>query len=256
MAEKLRSRGEAVAGIDLQAAPNVTVADIRDEAQVAEAVEKIVEELGGLDVLINNAGIGEPVSAGVMPTDRALATLDTNLFGAWRMTAAAMPALLESRGRVINIASALAFVNVPFSAAYSASKSGLASYSDVLRLEFGDRIKVTTIYPGYVRTPIHQQSEAIGVSLSDAVPQEPLGAVVRAITKACYATRPRRDVATSLPTAFGVFFARHWPQATDRAVRFRMQRLLSQGKIADPDEIFMAPKAENRGLPSARPPVR
>ena len=235
---KLRERGAEVRGIDLREGPGVLPADIRDDDQVGEVLGKIVAELGGLDVLINNAGIGEPVSTGTTPGDRALATIDTNLFGSWRVTAAALPSLLAARGRVINIASALAFVNVPFSAAYSASKRGLASYSDILRLEYGDRIRVTTVYPGYVRTPIHQKSEEIGVSLSDAVPEEPLGSVVRAIVGCCYARHPRRDVATSLPTAFGVFFARHFPRAADRAVRYRMERLIRTGRMTDPRAIL------------------
>ena len=236
--EELRRRGETVRGIDLKQGQHILAADIRDQEQVQSAVEEIVHELGGLDVVINNAGIGEPVSAGLMPGQQALTTLDTNLFGAWRVTAAALPTLVESRGRVINIASGLAFVNVPYSAAYSASKRGLAAYSDVLRLEYGDRIGVTTVYPGYVRTPIHQRSEEIGVSLSEAVPQEPLAAVVRSIVGCCYTRRPRRDVATSFPTAVGIFFARHWPRATDWTVRLRMKRLIGQGRIARIDQLL------------------
>ena len=238
VSNKLRERGAEVRGIDLAEGLGVLAADIRDDDQVAVAVGKVVADLGGLDVLINNAGIGEPVSTGTAPGDRALTTVDTNLFGSWRVTAAALPSLLEARGRVVNVASALAFVNVPYSAAYSASKRGLASYSDILRLEYGDRIRVTTVYPGYVRTPIHQKSEEIGVSLSDAVPEEPLGSVVRAIVGCCYSRHPRRDVATSLPTAFGVFFARHFPRATDRAVRHRMERLIRTGRMTDPRAIL------------------
>jgi NAD(P)-dependent dehydrogenase (short-subunit alcohol dehydrogenase family) len=246
----LRSRGETVRGIDLRADDDVIAADIRNPEQVIAAVQRLIDEMNGLDILINNAGIGEPVSAGAMPTERALATIDTNLFGAWRMTAAALPALLQSRGRVINVASALAFVNVPFSAAYSASKRGLASYSDVFRLEYGDRIHVTTVYPGYVKTPIHQKSEEIGVSLSDAVPQEPMRVVVKAILGTCYARKPRRDVPTSLPTAVGIFFARHFPRSTDRTVRRRMNHLVSKGKMEDPNEVLrrVAEETSARGV--------
>ena len=81
-------------------------------------------------------------------------------------------ALRESRGRVVNVASGLAHVAVPFATAYCMSKRGLVAYSDALRLEHGDAITVTTVYPGYIRTPIHDASKAAGVALEGAVPAE------------------------------------------------------------------------------------
>ena len=98
--------------------------------------------------------------------------LDVNLVGPWRVTCAALPALRESRGRVVNVASGLAHVTVPFSTAYTLSKRGVVAYSDLLRLEEGDRIDVTTVYPGYIRTAIHKESMAAGVPLEGAVPVE------------------------------------------------------------------------------------
>jgi NAD(P)-dependent dehydrogenase (short-subunit alcohol dehydrogenase family) len=217
-----------VVGLDRNEAENVLAADVRDQEQVDAAVKAAIEELGGLDVLINNAGIGCPQDSGARPDDRAIATIDTNLLGAWRVTGAAMPALLESKGRVVNISSGLALVNVPFGAAYVASKRGLAGYSDVLRLEYGGRITVTTVYPGYVPTPIHDASEAMGVPLGAAVPAESMGAVVKTIVTAALG-RPRRNIATSRETAVGLFFARHLPGATDRVVAWRFRSLARKG---------------------------
>jgi hypothetical protein len=65
------------------------------------------------------------------------------------VTSAALPALRESRGRVVNIASGLAHVTVPFATAYTLSKRGVVAYSDSLRLEHGDRITVPP-RPGFV----------------------------------------------------------------------------------------------------------
>ena len=129
------------------------VCDVRDQASVDAAVASAIAVLGGLDVLINNAGLGTPQSAAAAPDADALEVLDVNLVGPWRVTAAALPALRESRGRVINVASGLAHVTVPFATAYTMSKRGVVAYSDALRLEEGDRITVTTVYPGYIRTP-------------------------------------------------------------------------------------------------------
>src|ERR671939_1360279 len=94
------------------------------------------------------------------------------MLGAWRVTAAALPALRAARGRVVNVASGLAHLTVPFATAYCMSKRGLVAYSEALRLEHGDEITVTTVYPGYIRTGIHEASKDSGVGLEGAVPAE------------------------------------------------------------------------------------
>ena len=152
----LRAQGAQVVGLDLRGATSTATCATR--RRVDRAVAEAIERLGGLDVLINNAGLGTPQSAGVAPDDDALEVLDVNLVGPWRVTAAALPALRDSRGRVVNVASGLAHMTVPFATAYTLSKRGVVAYSDVLRLEEGDRITVTTVYPGYIRTKIHERS--------------------------------------------------------------------------------------------------
>lgn len=231
-AESLRRRGAEVVGLDLNPIEDVIACDIRDQAQVDAAVKEAIDRLGGLDVLVNNAGIGGPADAGAPPDERTIATIDTNLLGAWRVTGAAMPELIASKGRVVNVASALAHVNVPFGAAYIASKRGLAGYSDVLRLEYGDRITVTTVYPGYVATPIHAVSESMGISLGDVVPHESIGSVIKTIVAASLG-KPKRDVATTRQTGFGLFFGRHFPVLTDRVVTWRYRRLAAKGAFDD-----------------------
>lgn len=231
-AESLRRRGAQVVGLDLEPMDDLIRCDIRDQEQVNEAVKEAVERLGGLDILINNAGIGGPADSGDPPDDRALATIDTNLLGAWRVTGAAMPDLLGSKGRVVNVASALVRINVPFGAAYIASKRGLAGYSDVLRLEYGDRVTVTTVYPGYVPTPIHAESEAMGISLGEVVPHESIEAVIKTIVGAAL-DKPKRDLATTRLTGLGLFFGRHFPASTDRIVALRYRKLAAKGAFDD-----------------------
>lgn len=152
-AEALRARGARVLGIDRVRAHHVLEADLCEDEAVERAVKEAIERLGGLDILINNAGIGDAHDAGAPPDERANAIVDVNLFGAWRVTGHAMPGLLASRGRVVNVASGMAIANLPLAAAYMASKRGLAAWSDALRLEYGGTISVTTIYSGYIRTP-------------------------------------------------------------------------------------------------------
>jgi NAD(P)-dependent dehydrogenase (short-subunit alcohol dehydrogenase family) len=221
---ELRARGATVVGIDR------AECDVRDQAAVDRAVGAAVSQLGGLDVLVNNAGVGPPQSAGAAPDDAALAVLDVNLVGPWRVTAAALPALLESRGRVVNVASGLAHLTVPFAVAYCMSKRGVVAYSDALRLEYGDRLEaVTTVYPGYIRTGIHAEAAALGLGLEGAVPAERVSDAARTIARAALG-RPARDLATTRRGAFGYAVARRVPRRLlDRAVSQRLARMARGG---------------------------
>jgi NAD(P)-dependent dehydrogenase (short-subunit alcohol dehydrogenase family) len=222
-AEAMRREGASVVGIDLRAdAPEILIADVRDAEAVQAAVDAAAERMGGIDVLVNSAGIGIANDAGAFPDAAARRVLDVNLLGTWTVTAAALPHLLRSHGHVVNIASGLAFVTVPFAVAYTASKRAVTAYSDTLRMEYRGRITVSTIYPGYVRTAIHDAPAAQGVSLEGTVPAEPVEYTVRAILRACR-TR-KRDVPTSARTAVGIFVGRHAPSLLDAAVARQFQR--------------------------------
>src|SRR3954465_8106184 len=227
---ELRKQGADVVGLDLPEC------DVRSQASVDAAVAAAIERLGGLDVLINCAGLGTPQGAGLAPDAAALAVLDVNLVGPWRVTSAALPALRESRGRVVNVASGLAHVTVPFATAYTMSKRGVVAYSDVLRLEEGDRITVTTVYPGYIRTRIHEQSVAAGVPLEGSVPVEDVTDAARALTRAALG-EPARDLATTRQGTLSYAVLRHLPRGVlDAITRRQMQRLAGRGHFA-PDGI-------------------
>jgi NAD(P)-dependent dehydrogenase (short-subunit alcohol dehydrogenase family) len=227
----LRARGARVVGLDLHADPehDVLACDVRDQAAVDATVAQAIERLGGLDVLINNACIGIPQSAGEAPDEDALAVLDVNLVAPWRVTSAALPALRAARGRVVNVASGLAHVTVPFAPAYCMSKRGLVAYSDALRLEHGDAITVTTVYPGYIRTPIHDAARALGVGLEGAVPAEPVRAAAATLVRAALGS-PARDLATTRRTGVALLVARHVPRRVmERAGRAYLRRLAAKG---------------------------
>jgi NAD(P)-dependent dehydrogenase (short-subunit alcohol dehydrogenase family) len=231
-AAELRQGGARVVGLDLRADPasDVLACDVRDQAAVARAVAEAVERLGGLDVLINNAGVGPTQSAGDPPDQAALAAIDVNLLGPWRVTAAALPALRESHGRVVNVASGLAHMTVPFATAYCMAKRGLVAYSDALRIEFGDVIDVTTVYPGFIRTPIHDASNEDGFALEGVVPAEPLAAAARTLARAALGPRPPRDLATTRRGGVEYAFIRRLPgRVVDRAIRGRLRQLARKG---------------------------
>jgi NAD(P)-dependent dehydrogenase (short-subunit alcohol dehydrogenase family) len=230
--EELRSRGAAVAGLDVNArADGLIECDVRDQESVDRAVAEAIERLGGLDVLVNNAGIGPTQSAGLPPGDDAVACIDVNLLGPWRVTAAALPALRETDGRVVNVASGLAHLAVPFAPAYCMSKRGLVAYSDALRLELGDLIEVTTVYPGYVRTPIHDQSASDGFALEGIVPEERLDDAARAVARAALGP-PVRDLATTRRGGLGYAGLRAVPRGLkDRATLAVLRRHAKRGRF-------------------------
>ena len=227
----LRARGARVVGLDLAADPadDVLACDVRDQAAVDGAVGEAIARLGGLDVLINNAGIGIPQSAGLAPDADALAVIDVNLLGPWRVTSAALPALREARGRVVNVASGLAHLTVPFATAYCMSKRGLVAYSDALRIEHGDAITVTTVYPGYIRTAIHDASRERGVGLEGAVPAEKLSDAAGTLVRAALGP-PARDLATTRRGAVAYAVLRLLPRRVlDRLSRRQLTALAARG---------------------------
>lgn len=230
--ELLESRGAQVVGLDRVPGRDAdVVADVRETEAVTKAVAEAVERLGGLDVLVNSAGVGDPVDVGAMPGPEVERVLDINLLGTWRVTSAALPALLESGGRVICIASGLAYVTMPFASAYAASKRAVTAYADALRLEYGGRISVTTLYPGYIQTPIHASSEAAGLRLGEAVPHESLDDAARAILRASAGRRPRRDTSLTRVGAATRVLSRHMPRTVDRTVVRQARKFARDGRL-------------------------
>ena len=125
--------------------------DVRIDQDVSNALSHIESSVGRLDVLINNAGVAWLAPVELQSDDVLRQTMETNFFGALRMTRAVLPAMRRNRsGKIINISSLAAFHGLPAEAAYCASKSALDIASQSLALEverFG--VSVTSIRPGY-----------------------------------------------------------------------------------------------------------
>lgn len=237
-AAALRTRGCSVVGLDLNAGQDIIGCDVRDQASVDAATAQAIEQLGGVDVLINCAGIGDPQSAAARPGEDALRVIDVNLLGPWRVTGACIDELRKSRGRVVNVASGLAHLTIPLATAYTMSKRGVVAYSDSLRLEMAGEIDVTTVYPGYIRTPIHEASAAKGVRLEGVVPAEPLEAAAATLVKAALDEPAPRDLATSRQGAAGYALLRHVPRRLlDRVTLKRLRATAARGHF---DESALA----------------
>ena len=159
-ARLLQERGARVAVLDrgTDGAPDGVLAlrcDVTDAAAVDAAVATVVERLGGLDVLVNNAGIGATGHVGENDDAEWARVLDVNVTGMARVARAALPHLRRSaHAAVVNTCSAVAFVGVRQRALYSASKGAvlaltLAMAADHVR----EGIRVNAVAPGTAETP-------------------------------------------------------------------------------------------------------
>ncbi|MDG6103091.1 SDR family NAD(P)-dependent oxidoreductase [Dactylosporangium aurantiacum] len=232
---RLTDLGATVAGIDLVAVDGpVTVfaGDLTSPA-VPDVVAAAVAHLGGLDLLVNNAGVGGPAPAELPPDEVVARQLDVNLLAAWRTTAAALPALEAARGRIVFVASRMAVLPLPLAAAYGVSKRALVAYADALRLEVGGHVGVSVVYPSMVASPIHDTTAAAGLSLQGVSRLEPVEGVIAAILRAATARRPPRDVATTRRGRFEMAVARHLPALADAMVRRTVASRLAAGAFQD-----------------------
>lgn len=134
---------------------HVTHADVSDEASVAKLFDTVKETLGGLDVLVNNAGIAGPT--GLVETlnkadwDRTLAV---NITGQFLCARLAIPMLKESRGVIINLSSAAGHLGFAGRSAYSASKWGVVGFTKTLAIELGPHgVRANAVLPGAVEGP-------------------------------------------------------------------------------------------------------
>jgi NAD(P)-dependent dehydrogenase (short-subunit alcohol dehydrogenase family) len=134
--------------------PRLIPMDVRDEASVQRAVEHVTKCEDGIDVVVNNAGVGLAGAIEDTSVDEANALFDTNLFGVLRVCRAVLPGLrARRRGLIVNVSSLGGLVTIPFQGFYSASKYALESMSDALRMElapFG--VRVVLIEPGDFHT--------------------------------------------------------------------------------------------------------
>ena len=130
-------------------------ADISDDASVTAALDTAVAALGGLDVLVNNAGIGAQGGIEDNPDDEWHRVLDVNVLGLVRVTRAALPALrASSHAAIVNVCSIAATAGLPQRALYSASKGAVLSLTLAMAADLlPDGIRVNAVNPGTADTP-------------------------------------------------------------------------------------------------------
>src|SRR5918993_3916627 len=149
--------------------------DIADPDQIARLAQRVADDPEGrpLQALVNNAGIAVAAPVEVIPLDEWRRQFEVNLFGHVAVIQALLPALIASRGRIVNVSSIGGLVAGPTYGAYSGSKFALEAVSDALRREVRHlRVEVVLVEPGAIATPIWEKGLATGQQLAETMTPE------------------------------------------------------------------------------------
>jgi short-subunit dehydrogenase len=158
-------------------------ANVQDAQAVSAAAQRLTSELGPIDVLVANAGIGTSSDAATLNAVEVARVIDVNVIGVANCVAAVAPEMAaRGSGQLVGISSLAAYRGLPKSAAYCASKAAVSAFFESLRLDLKPKgVDVTIIHPGFIKTPLtagrHAQMPFL-MELDDAV-----GKIVRAIEK-------------------------------------------------------------------------
>ena len=170
-AARFREEGCEVVVLARRSEPGVISCDVGDREQVDAAFERI----GGVDVVVNNAGISIRSPAAEIGADQWEQVLRTNLSGAfWVAQAAARRMLMSGGGVILNTASTNALVGYRYYADYNATKAGVVALTKSLALEWAPTVRVNAVCPGYVLTPM-QEAEYTPEMLAEVNRRIPLG---------------------------------------------------------------------------------
>lgn len=161
--------------------------DVTNKSQVEQGVKSVVEDFGGIDILINNAGIARLCKFEDMPDEIRDIHFNVNIIGAWNCTKAVIPYMIKKNyGRIINISSVTGpLVCDSGFTAYATSKAALVGFTKSLAVEYATRgITVNAILPGYIYTEMVQKSaeesnsqnpQAVIDGIAQGVPMKRLG---------------------------------------------------------------------------------
>jgi len=155
LAARRRERLEEIADrlqTEYDAETLVVPTDVRDDAAVADLVESTVDAFGGLDLLVNNAGLVRGADVEDLSTEDYRTMMETNTDGMFFATREAIPHLRDAAGTIVFIGSFAGQYPRPFNPVYAASKWWTRGFAKSVSAEVGDDVAVTTINPSEVRT--------------------------------------------------------------------------------------------------------
>jgi 2-keto-3-deoxy-L-fuconate dehydrogenase len=189
-ARLLHERGARVAVLDREAAPDAEVlglrCDVTSDAEVRAAMDRVAGELGGLDVLVNNAGVGAVGTVEENDDAEWVRVLDVNVLGAVRVTRAALPHLRRSNSAaVVTTCSVVSYAGIPRRALYGATKGALYALTLAMAADHvAEGIRVNAVAPGTADTPwvarLLAQSSDPAAERTALEARQPMGRLVTA----------------------------------------------------------------------------
>ncbi len=143
--------------------------DITSEASIRKCIDDLLSRTKTIDVLINNAGIAVCGSAEETSVEQAYRQVETNFWGAVKMTRGILPVMRKQRyGKIVTIGSLAGLIGVPYQSYYSASKHALEGFFKSLRVEVRTfNIHISLVEPGFFKTNLHNAFEYAQPSISD-----------------------------------------------------------------------------------------
>lgn len=192
--------------------------DVSDRASVEAMVRRTVGELGSLDVLVNNAGLGLSGQISEVRPEDVRHVFEVNAIGPLNCIQASLPHMGQG-GHIVNVSSVVGKRAIPKVGAYCASKAAMNALSDALRVEVAARgITVTSVYPGTTRTSFRENSRRTGTEKrgwrpGGVTPDRVARRIADAVEKG------PRDVYVTVPDRLFVAGVTLFPGLTDRLLR-------------------------------------
>jgi meso-butanediol dehydrogenase/(S,S)-butanediol dehydrogenase/diacetyl reductase len=160
VSDRLADEGAVVVDCDITERPGGIVCDVTDQAACEAAVAAAVSRHGRLDILANVAGIGIARLIGEVTADEWRRVIDVNLTGTFLLSQAALPALLDTKGTIVNMGSVAGLRATPYNAAYCASKGGVIMLTKSMAIELArGGVRVNAVCPASVDTPFLRNFE-------------------------------------------------------------------------------------------------
>ena len=130
--------------------------DVTDPDATVEIIRRADRDVGGLDLVVANAGLGRPQAAATLGWEQSRDVFATNFMGAMATLTALLPKMVErGRGHLVGVSSVAVYAPTPEGSAYRATKAGLTAFLENLRAELGATgVKITAVHPGFVQTPL------------------------------------------------------------------------------------------------------
>jgi NAD(P)-dependent dehydrogenase (short-subunit alcohol dehydrogenase family) len=170
IAEAFVSAGARMVIADIEGSVAGVACDVASSEGVAAGIAEAVRALGGLDLLVNNAGVGSLAPLHELTEEEFDRVVAVNLRGTWLVYKHAVPALVDGGGAIINIASVSGLVGFPLLGVYSATKGAVIRMTETMALELRDHgVRANAMCPGFVDTDMVARS-AIGFTAATGMP--------------------------------------------------------------------------------------